>query len=372
MKKKVLKFLGRLKWWHWLLVAAGCVAVAVVAFFVVRGMRGGDQQPYSYYFEYENTYVSTRLSPDISFRKSEYCDNCDGYLYDEKTRSRVDPYMPALKWVMTDYEDSLAVGAIEGRRAFFDRFSGEQVTPFSYTRAWLYSEDVAAVTDSVDRLVFIDRRGHRAIRQVFSYSPAMRYEGYLFHRGYCIMNDAHERFGLIDHEGEWAVAAEWDRIVWRGRYWELRRNDSLELLDTMLRVLVPKMCATESRLYSDGNIFVELPHKPSRIYSMDGRLVSDKVFFRVTPLLYRVDHQIESEVETEDEEEILTEERPSACLMYTNMAMECGLMDKHGHILTDAVYHDIEAVDYGLFRAQVTSWPNAIYIMLGADGREIR
>ena len=371
MKQKIsLQRLRTLSWWKKVLVAIGAIVGIFLLIMAIRSIHHYCWQKnhpcddyYDCFFEYENTTPECWLSSNVTFRKSDY--NCDGFLYNERTHQIINSLIP-LRWVQTNNDDSLAIGAIAGRRGFFDRFTGEQVLPFDYTRAWFFSEGVAAVTDTLDNLFFIDKKGDRAINKTFRYSPSMRYEGYMFHGGYCIMNDSIGRKGIIDQKGEWALNPVWDMIVWRKGFWVLRRNDSIQLIDIALHTLVPKMKATESRLYHDGNILVEIPNKPSRLYSMQGRLVSDKVFADVIPLLYRADHQV-SPFDT-----CYSELKPSACSMYINMAGECGLMDKNGHILTDAIYYDIKALDYGLFRAQVTFYPNDIYIMLGANGKEIR
>lgn len=364
-------------WWLWLLIAFGVLALLALLFLIARRnywLNWNESRiHYSWYWQYENTSTVCWLSPDVTFRKTNYGTNCDGFLYDELSRTKVDYHTPALRWVQPNYKDSLAIGAIEGRRGFFNRFTGEQVLPFDYTRAWFFSEGMAAVTDTADNLFFINKRGNRAIKQTYRYSPSLRYEGYLFRNGHCVMNDSADRIGMIGRDGQWIMQPTWDMIVWRDGYWELRRNDSIQLLDSTLRTIVPKMKATESRRYSTAgpqhgwNILVEIPNKPSQLYSPQGQLLSDKIFARVEPLLYRVDHQVDYPYDT-----CYSEQKPSACSMYINMAGERGLMNKNGHILTDAIYYDIKAVDNGLFRAQITFSPNNIYIMLDANGKEIK
>lgn len=376
-KKSVGKFLKKISWWQWLLIIVGALLLLALLFHIGRKVYWHnwhkDHIPYGYYWQYENTTPFAWLSSEISFRKADACYHCDGFLYNERTQKKVDYYTPALRWVEFNFNDSLAVGAIAGRRAYFNRFTGEQVLPFDYTRAWLFSEGVAAVTDTADNLFFIKKSGDRAIEKTYRYSPSLRYEGYLFHNGHCVMNNTDGRIGIIGRDGEWAMQPTWEMIIWRNGYWELRRNDSIQLLDTTLRTIVPKMKAIESRRYSDAgpqqgwNILVEIPNKPSLLYSPQGRLLSDKVFAEVDPLLYRADHQVDYPFDT-----CYSEQKPSACSMYTNMAGERGLMDKNGHMLTDAIYYDIKAVDYGLFRAQITFHPNDTYIMLDAKGKEIK
>lgn len=373
MKKNPFKFFAghsRRRWLLILVVSLAVIAVIlVVAFFVVRHNRQNIPH-HSSYLSYENTYPIHWLSENITLRRHSL--GSDSFLYNEKTRKRLSPQ--PLHWVGTN-GDTLAVVAATGRRAFFNRFTGEQVLPFDYTRAWLFSEGVAAVTDTADNLFFINKKGERAIPQTYRYSPSMRYEGYQFHNGYCIMNQPSdggadgtpERMGMIDREGGWCLPPVWDKIIWRQGYWELRRNDSILLIDTALRTILPKMRAIESRLYGDSNILVEIPHRPLKLYTMQGRLLTEKVFAYVTPLLYRADHQVDYSNDTDYSELI-----PSACFMYTNMGGDCGLMDGHGRILTDALYREIKAVDRDLFCALLTYYPNNIYVLLGSDGKEIR
>ena len=311
---------------------------------------------------YENTVSVQRLSENISLRVNEGCWNCDKFIFNQNTH-RIANRTP-LKWVMCN-SDSLAVAATEGRRGYINRFSGEIVLPFEYTRAWLFSEGLAAVTDTANRLFFIHTDGSRAIDTSFIYDPAMRYEGYIFHGGHCIMTEG-GRYGLIDREAKWCIDPKYDQICWRDQYWEVRQDDELMLLDTSLNVLVPMQKASESRVYDEAgygyngwHILVEVPNKPSKLYTPNGKLLTDRLYRMVEPLRYGTDEDGDGG-------------KPSACMYYSNLSGQRGLISKDGQQLTDAIYSDIEALDYGLFRATITDYPNTHYVLLDAVGREIR
>ncbi len=357
------------RWWHWLLIIAGVVLLAILLLLAARRIYWHNwhkNHPLYNPYTIENTYAKSWLSDNISFRKPDGCYNCDGFLYDSEWK--VDYCTPALRWVQWTPDDSLAVGAIAGRRAYFSRFTGEQVLPFDYTRAWFFSEGVAAVTDTNDNLFFINKRGDRVIDKNFRYTPAMRYEGYLFHSGNCIIVDDTGCYGLINHTGEWAVEPQWDAIYWRGRYWELHKGDRLTLLDAALRTIVPLTVATETCLVkqdnADDNILVEVPCKASRLYSIDGRLLSDKVFESVVKLTYIAEDE-ETHLRTESEIE-------SDCLLYSNKAGKYGLLDKQGRILTDAIYREIEAVGKRLFLADRGDYHCSVLVMLDEKGRMVQ
>lgn len=363
-------------WWQWLLIIAGVMLLLALILFIGRKMywqgKYKDRVPYSYYWQYENTTPYAWLSSEITFRKADACDRCDGFLYNERTRKKVDYRTPALRWVEFSLDDSLAVGAIAGRRAYFNRFTGEQVLPFDYTRAWFFSEGVAAVTDTSDNLFFINPKGERVIGRFFRYSPAMRYEGYLFHSGNCIMTDSLGHYGLIDKNGDWSVEPQWTSIFWRDRYWELHDGERMTLLDSALRTLMPLRKASESRFMrhhvGESFILVEIPGKPSLSYSLDGKLQSDKVFERVEKLLYTLDGSDLSDEEEEDDPRVFE----SNCLMYSNRAGMCGLLSRQGAVLTDAVYYDIEAVGKNLFRARLDYSGYGSFVLLNEKGREIQ
>lgn len=382
-------FWGRLKslaWWKWLLIAFAAFILVILVYFAYIGIMS-----YRYYeaykcyrcnhaytksdinqdhtWDYRNTRPISQLSENITFRKSEMAYNypfCSGYLFNEKTKRLVSENTPGLLWIMFTPDDSLAIGAIWGGRGFFNRFSGKQVLPFDYTRAWFFSEGVAAVTDNADNLFFIDKKGNRTMTQTFRYSPDLRYEGYVFHNGNCLMNNLEGRVGMIDHNGEWKIRPTWDKIIWRSGYWELRDNGQIQLLDSTLRTIVPKMEATESRLYNDGNILVEIPHKPSRLYTTQGKLISESVIAETYPLYYRVDHIIDHSSSTPK-----SDVKAATCSKYRNFAGEYGLINNKGRIVTDAIYIDIEAVDYNIFRARLSAYPRDMYVMINANGKEI-
>lgn len=361
----------RLKSWQRILIVVGVLLLAALLLMLGRRIYWHNwhkKNPLYNPYTIENTYAECWLSDNISFRKPDGCYNCDGFLYDSEWK--VDYYTPALRWIQWSPDDSLAVGAISGRRGYFDRYTGEQVLPFDYTRAWLFSEGVAAVTDTNDNLFFIDKRGNRIIDKGYRYTPAMRYEGYRFHCGNCIMVDSTGHYGLINHTGVWSVEPQWTTIYWRDRYWEMHKGDMLALYDSTLRLIVPLTRATESCLIERhnlvDNILVEIPGKASRMYSMDGRLLFERVFESVEKILYSCE-DFSNEVESSNED-VITQQMESNCLLYRNRAGMCGLLDKQGNVLTDAIYYTIEAINKQLFRARLDCY---VVVLLDDKGKVI-
>lgn len=351
-------------WWQILLIIVGGLCLVVMIGLVARHIYWQQyykkHPPYCYNC-YENTSFYSKLSDDIELRYVNDCWSCDKLIFNSHTH-RLANRTP-VRWIMQG-EDSLAVAAIAGRRGYINVFTGEQVLPFMYTRAWVFSDGIAAVTDTADNLLFIAPDGKLAIDKSFSYDPAMRYEGYVFHGGHCIMTVG-KRYGLIDRTGAWRLGPNYDCICWRGQYWELKTDDNIVLLDTSLNTIVPKQKAIESRIYDNAgwdsgwNILVEIPNKPSKLYSPSGRLLSDKLYHRVESLRY-------------DTDEDGNGGKTSACMYYMNLCGQVGLLDNKGRQLTDALYCDIKALDYNVFQATLTEYPNQSYVLIDAHGKQIK
>ena len=134
---------------------------------------------------------------------------------------------------------NLVVVANNGKRGYMNRYTGEMVIPYKYAHAWVFSDDMAAVVNDDDAILFINREGKRVMNKVFDYYPSLQFTGYVFHYDHCVMAQAEDSVGLIDRNGEWAVKPEWRQILWRDFYWELRTADKIMLLGPDLKPIMP-------------------------------------------------------------------------------------------------------------------------------------
>ena len=131
-----------------------------------------------------------------------------GRIYDELQKKVL---LTEVDWVVTSEDkDSLAVFSKEGKRGYVNRFTGEVAVPLSFTRAWVFSEGLAAV-EKDNELVFIDHSGNVVIDKDFDVH--FNQPSYAFKNGYCVIQDAVSgKEGLIDMKGEWVLNPEYDNI----------------------------------------------------------------------------------------------------------------------------------------------------------------
>ena len=81
------------------------------------------------------------ISNYIVFQEMYYSDKNRVY---DKSKGKV--LLEDVDWiVVSEDKDSLAVFARNGKRGYINRFTGEVVVPEIYTRAWIFSEGLAAV-----------------------------------------------------------------------------------------------------------------------------------------------------------------------------------------------------------------------------------
>lgn len=246
-----------------------------------------------------------------------------------------------IEWVNGNVSDSLWVVSKDDRRAFFNTNTGQLTSPFTYRKAWRYSEGVAVVLDGDNRLRFIDPQGNPVFKHTFYYN-AKRECYYQFHNSMCQMLDSTGKVGLIDKSEKWVIEPSYDSAVFvscsENGYWSLMRGDSLMVVDSMARILIDLTPGQQLKLTDDGNLEVWQRFYPGRLYDKSGNLLSSQTYWKIEKITYY-----------EDGNEISTD-----VLAYFTGYDQCGLMSLNGKILTAAQYDEIEAVDKKLFRAQKT------------------
>ena len=246
-----------------------------------------------------------------------------------------------IEWVNGTVSDSLWVVSKDDRRAFFNTNTGQLTSPFTYRKAWRYSEGVAVVLDGDNRLRFIDPQGNPVFKHTFYYN-AKRECYYQFHNSMCQMLDSTGKVGLIDKSGKWVIEPSYDSAVFvsysENGYWSLMRGDSLMVVDSMAHILIDLTPGQQLKLTDDENLEVWQRFYPGRLYDKSGNLLSSQTYWKIEKITYY-----------EDGNEISTD-----VLAYFTGYDQCGLMSLNGKILTAAQYDEIEAVDKKLFRAQKT------------------
>ncbi len=265
-----------------------------------------------------------------------------GRIYDEEQQKVV---LDEVDWVYTssDY-DSLAVFARHCKRGYINRFTGEVVIPETYSRAWVFSEGLAAV-EKDGELLFIDHSGKVVIDKDFEvhYSAP----SYVFKEGYCIMKDpVTGKWGLIDRQGECAIDCEYDFIHNCNGFWLVEKDECTGLYTADMEMMFP----AENTLISVDDSIIEVRHADhiARRYDHDGNIVEDFVIDEVSNLQYETT-ELRNDFDSSDEYVDRKIYAIANCQRYTVRSGGWtpdyyGLLNRSGEVVTLPIYTDITAI----------------------------
>lgn len=250
--------------------------------------------------------------------------------------------------VVSDDMDSLAVFSSHGKRGYLNRFTGEVVIQPTYSKAWVFSEGLAAV-EKDKKLMFIDRTGKVMIdNKLEVYVEDI---SYAFHDGYCVVkNPVDGKEGLIDKQGNWALHPEYDNIHHAEGLWKVTKDGLYglfsEKLDTMFVAENLKITIW------DGTIEVGFPNHVVKRFDYQGNMTVDFVIDDVLNMEYET-----TELKmNEDENMSVTIYDVAKCQKYkvgpTPYDDYFGLIDRNGKRITPPDYTSIEAIAEDLYLCQ--------------------
>lgn len=309
----------------------------------------------------EIVYSDKHLSNHIVFQELYYRDK--GRVYDENKKRVV---IKDVDWVVvSEDKDSLAVFSKNGKRGYLNRFSGEIVLPAIYSRAWVFSEGLAAV-EKDNKLFFIDHSGNIIIDN--NLDVHFNEPKYAFHDGYCIVKSAVDgKAGLIDRQGNWALTPEYDAVTHEYKFWKVKKDGVYglfsEALDTIYHVENPYIHITKDA------ILVRFPDHTAKRYNFQGDLLVDFVIDYVENMHYattklRNGNQEEGEVAISPIYDV------AKCQRYMVRSGSYdeyfGLMDRNGKRITLPEYLSIEAIAEDLYFCQPQG------IIINGKGEQIR
>lgn len=299
---------------------------------------------------YKNDYTwecQKHISNHIVFQKEYWSEKTR--IYNEANDSVV---LENLDWVITsDDHDSLAVFAKDGKRGYLNRFTGEVVIPLRYSRAWIFSEGLAAV-ERDGELLFIDHNGRVIIDKDFQvhYNEPI----YVFKNGYCIVkNPVDGKMGLIDYEGNWALKPEYDNIYNDEGFWQVEKDSRIGLYSSDLQLMFP---ITNTGIYiSDNSIKVSLSDHTAKLYDYNGNIISDFVIDEISNLLYETDklkeiNDCDDDIDCNKIYGIAN--RQQYKVFSGDYIPYYGLIDRNGKRITPPIYTYIEAISKNRYLCQ--------------------
>lgn len=115
-----------------------------------------------------------------------------------------------LDWTAPSRNDSLAVFCADGKRGYYNMYTGVVAVPAQYRRAWIFSEGLAGVQKN-GNIGFIDRTGKVVIDFKYPYhgNPL---SSFIFEDGHCVVADTTGRCGVIDKSGDVLIPFEYDNV----------------------------------------------------------------------------------------------------------------------------------------------------------------
>ena len=212
-------------------------------------------------------------------------------------------------WTSASPNDSLGVFCSNGKRGYYNSYTGKIVVEAQYRRAWVFSEGLAAVQKN-GHIGFINRKGEVVIPFRYPYHGNPLSE-FVFKNGYCIVADTTGKCGIINKNGAWAIQPKYDNI------------DAYD----------------EYVIASSAGIRKQMTY--------DEKIINSFVVDNISALTYTETERYENR---EGEIVYLNKEVKTGLFSY-RVGGRCGLMDANCRRLTEPLYSRIIAVDKNMYRA---------------------
>lgn len=217
-------------------------------------------------------------------------------------------------------EDPIVLFAKNGKRGFCNIVTNEVIVePTTYTKAWIFSEGLAAVEKN-GFIGFVNPNGDVAIKFKFSYRGNPLTD-FVFHNGHCVVADSSNKIGVIDKKGRWVIKPLYDHI-------ELAKDYAI--------------------VYKDGNFKKQI--------DFTGNVLQDGIIDYINNLYYEVEYTDKQS----GEPQVGTAKNND----YYEYRVEgySGLIDSKGRIITPPIYTDISGLTPTLFKAQLQDWTSIVII----------
>lgn len=277
------------------------------------------------------------VSNRIQFFRKGY-NNEPGWIATGLSREKL---IENVDWVaVPENEDSLAIFSQNGKRGYFNRYTGKIAISPKYEAAWMFSDGIAAVAEN-DSISFINDRGEPVISKKFQRDYSLNH---IFHGDYCLMGDGLGMVGLIDKKGNWAVSPQYDEILPAPHnYWKMSKiSDRSEYwyAYTDKAELVNPDGVKGLEIIEDLGVIYTLPNHLKMVVDFDGNRQEKFLCQEIEPMHYVTDKR--------DKEGEYIKER-TTLYRYTMSDGYEGLCKENGEIVTEPKYWLIKAIGKDLY-----------------------
>ena len=227
-------------------------------------------------------------------------------------------------WTSASPNDSLGVFCSDGKRGYYNSYTGKIVIPAQYRRAWIFSEGLAAVQKN-GHIGFLNRKGEVVIPFRYPYHGNPLSE-FIFKNGHCIVADTTGKCGVINKKGEWTIQPKYDNI------------DAYD----------------EYVIASSAGIRKQLNYEE--------KVINSFVVDNISALTYTETERYENN----DGEIVYLDKEVKTGMFSYRVGGRCGLMDSNCRRLTEPLYYRIIAVDKNLYRGLLLD--NYSEVIMNAKG----
>lgn len=233
-----------------------------------------------------------------------------------------------LDWTTASPNDSLSVYCTEGKRGYYNAYTGEVAIEAQFRRAWVFSEGLAAVQKN-GMVGFIDHKGNTVIPFRYPYhgNPL---SSFMFKNGHCVAADTTGKCGVINKTGEWVIKPLYDNIS----------------------------AYEEYAIVSKAGVRLQVDY--------DGKVINSFVLDQIERLTYTEEERFENK---DGEIEYIDKDVDTGMFGY-RVGGRWGLMDADCHRLTEPLYCSITAVDKNMFRATLIDYYSEV--ILNAKGEVMK
>lgn len=314
-------------------------------------------------------YTSKYLSKDVEVR-CYYNREGKFSIYNE---DRKEYTIRDIEWVAdVNPSDTFTVFCKNDKRGYINALNGNISIPEQYEKAWVFSNGVAAAMKG-GKIGFINSRNEVILPFIYDFTEGV---SYVFKEGYCTMSDAKGACGLIDTNGNWALAPQYD-CIWSPDSNHLRLvadEGKFGLMTNSFTFAFPIGYDWIATL-DDGN-YLMVKNGVQKKITPDGTVLQDFIVDGTWEMKYPVGIEL-SEGEDYRGNFRVTEKVTHSLSDYLGYRIDydnidaCGVIHaKTGEIIIPAVYDYVEMVSDKLFQAQ--DLDGYTYVLIDLEGRIIK
>ncbi len=254
---------------------------------------------------------------------------------------------PKLRWVSGIPErDTLTVFCDkDGKRGFLNIKNGEIVIPAQYSKAWQFSEGLAAVLGKDDKIGFIDAKNRPVIEYEIPFEKGF---DYIFKDGSCVVKfwetDKY-RYAVYGKDGQQILSWAYTRVDEPNEqgYRVVANEDGAWLYDRYFNKVLPDTYDNLNLARGNEGVYATRNHV-KQLLAFDGTVLEPFVVDRTYQLKYMTKYNCDKE----DDYELVPD-----VLVYQVDNWE-GLMDaRTGKPITPAMYWSLEMISKDLVLAKL-------------------